>query len=90
MVFAYLNASNWVLYAFASGMLFCWAVEIIAAFRNRAPGLGACSLVLSPLAGLIIGWMHAREWKIIQVMIVFIGCIIGCFGTLLYSMYRAA
>ena len=90
MVFAYLNASDWVMYAFAGGILFCWAVEIAAAFRNDAPRLGACSLVLSPIAGLIIGCVHAREWKSIQVMIVFISCILGLLGAMVYSMYRAA
>ena len=90
MVFAYLNASDWVMYSFVGGILFCWAVEIAAAFRNGSPRLGAFSLVFSPIAGLIIGCVHARRWKITQVMIVYVGCVLGLFGTMLYSMYRAA
>ena len=90
MVFAYLNVSQWLIYAFAGGILFCWTIEIVAAFRNHAPGLGFCSLFLSPIAGLIIGCVHARQWKITQVMIIFIGCILGLFASLLYTMYSAA
>ena len=90
MVFAYLNVSEWLVYACAGGILFCWMIEIVAAFRNHAPGLGLCSLILSPIAALIIGCVHARQWKITQVMIIFMGCILGLFAALLYTMYSAA
>ena len=90
MLFAYLDASDWLMYVCLGGIVFCWFIEIIAAFRNNAPGLGIFSLVFSPVAGLMIGCVHARQWRIIQVMIVFIGSIIGLFAALLYRMYSAA
>ncbi|MEC7500927.1 MAG: hypothetical protein VX970_04280 [Planctomycetota bacterium] len=90
MIFAYLDVTQWLIYACLGGILFCWAIEVIAAFRNHSPKLGAFSLLLSPIAGLIIGCVHAREWKITQVMIIFVGCILGLFAALLYTMYTAA
>ena len=90
MLFAYLNVTQWLMYACVGGILFCWVIEVIAAFRNHSSGLGVCSLILSPIAGLIIGCVYARKWKIAQVMIVYIGCILGLFAVLLYTMYTAA
>ena len=90
VIYAYLNVSQWLMYACVGGILFCWVIEVIAAFRNHSPALGACSLILSPIAGLIIGCVHARKWKITQVMIVFVGCILGLFAVQLYTMYAAA
>ena len=90
MIFAYLNASEWLMNVCIGGMLLCWLIEVTAAFRTNAPGLGLFSLVLPPIAPLIIGCIYAREWKIGQVMIVYIGFVFGLFITLLYTMYRAA
>jgi uncharacterized membrane protein len=90
MLLGYLNASDWLMYVCAGGIVFCWFIEIVAAFRNNATGLGIFSLLLSPVAGLMIGCVHARQWRIVQVMIVFIGSIIGLFATLLYRMYSVA
>ncbi len=90
MLLAYLDASVWVMYVCMGGIIFCWFTEIVVAFRNNAPGLGILSLVFSPVAGLMIGCVHARQWRIVQVMIVFIGSIIGLFAALLYRMYSAA
>jgi hypothetical protein len=40
MIFAYLNASEWLMNVCIGGMLLCWLIEVTAAFRNNAPGLG--------------------------------------------------
>ena len=90
MLFAYFDASDWLMYVCLGGIVFCWCIEIVAAFRNNAPRLGIISLVFSPVAGLMIGCVHARKWGIVQIMIVFIGSIISLFAVLLYRMYSAA
>ena len=90
MIFAYFNVSEWLMFVCIGGILLCWLIEVTAAFRNNAPGLGFFSLVFPPIAPLIIGCIYAREWKIGQVMIICISFVVGLFITLLYTMYRAA
>ena len=45
--------------------LYCWIVEIIAAFKKEeSPLMGILSIVLCSLGGFIIGWIHAKKWGI--------------------------
>ena len=75
-------------WACLGGILFCWIVQIAAAFRNNAPGLGLLSVILSPVGGFIIGCVYARQWKITQVMVGF-ALITGIlFALLLNVMYE--
>ena len=90
MLLAYLDASDWLTYVCLGGILFCWTIEIIAAFRNKAVTLGFLSFILTPIAGLVIGCIYSRDWKIGQVMVIFVGFVIGLFIALLYAMYSAA
>ena len=57
------------------GMLICWIMEIIAAFKKEEkPLMGILSivggLICTPLVPIIIGWIHAKKWGIKKVMMI--------------------
>ena len=90
MVIAFLDISDWLLWACLGGLLFCWIVQVVSAFRNRAFLLGVFSVLLTPIGGFIIGCVHAREWKITQVMVAFAGSALAIFVLYLAAMYETA
>lgn len=57
------------------GLLICWIMEIIAAFKKEEkPLMGIISLVggllCTPLVPLIIGWINAKKWGIQKLMLI--------------------
>ena len=90
MVIAFLDVSEWIFWACVGGLLFCWMVQVVSAFRNRKFVLGVLSVVLTPIGGFIIGWVHAREWKIVQLMVAFAGLSLILFVLSLVAMYKTA
>jgi len=90
MVIAFLDVSEWIFWACLGGLLFCWVVQVVSAFRNRAFLLGVLSVLFTPIGGFIIGCVHAREWKIVQVMVAFAGLSLTLFVLYLVAMYTSA
>lgn len=91
MVWAYLDIAKIFEMVCLAGGALCWLIEIIAAFRNaKGPLLGILSILLSPVAGFLIGWANHRNWRITQVMIVFTALALLYFVLQLYRLYSAA
>ena len=90
MVIAFLDISDWLFWACLGGLLFCWIIQILSAFRNRAFLLGILSVLLTPIGGFVVGCVHAREWKIVQVMVAFVGLALALFMLYLGTMYETA
>lgn len=70
----------YVVTGFAS--LACWIIEIVAAFKKEEkPLMGILSLLLCGIGGLVIGWVHATEWGIKRVMVIWTSCVAICLMT---------
>ena len=90
MAIAFLDITDWLFWACLSGLLFCWIVQVVSALRHRAFLLAVLSVLLTPVGGFIIGCVHAREWKIVQVMVAFTGSALALFVLYLAAMYETA
>jgi hypothetical protein len=91
MVLAYLDIGEIFVWVCLIGGALCWLIEIVAAFRNaKGPLLGILSILLSPVAGFMIGWVNNRNWRITQVMIMFTAFAILYFVAQLYRLYIEA
>lgn len=73
------------------GSLYCWIMEIIAAFKNGdGPLMGILSIVLCSLGGFIIGWIHAGKWGIqgnmkLWTVFVVLGIILNIVSTVMFG-----
>lgn len=50
------------------GSLVCWIYTVVVAFQNENPTVGV--LCLCPLIGLIMGFVHMKDWGHDKVMII--------------------
>ena len=77
-----------VILIIAIGSLYCWVVEIIAAFKKEeSPLMGILSIVLCSLGGFIIGWIHAKKWGIssnmkLWTLLIIVGIILNVISTI--------
>ena len=75
------------------GMLVCWIMEIVAAFKKEEkPLMGIISLVggllCTPLVPLVIGWIHAKKWGIQKIMLIWT-ILVVVFGILYGTMFAS-
>lgn len=64
-----------IIFLVGIGMLVCWIMEIVAAFKKEEkPLMGILSLVggllCTPLVPIIIGWINAKKWGIQKIMLI--------------------
>lgn len=49
--------------------LVCWVIVVISAFqKENSPLLGILSIVLGFVGAFVIGWVRAREWRLVPIM----------------------
>lgn len=58
------------------GILFCWVIEVLMAFRHGGTLTGVLSIILGIPGGFVIGWLNVNYWEIRSLMIIW-SCLLG-------------
>lgn len=68
--------------ACAIGSLVCWIIVLIQMFKRGQTGVAIASIVLllcgiGPLIAFVFGWIKAKEWNIMNIMLAWTGCMVA-------------
>lgn len=65
-----------ILYYLASlAALVCWILVLIQIFKRQQIALGVIG-ILCPIVAFVYGWIKAREWGIMNIMLGWTACIV--------------
>ena len=62
-------------YLAAVASLVCWILVLIQIFKHQQIALGVIG-ILCPIVAFIFGWIKATEWRIMNIMLAWTGCIV--------------
>jgi hypothetical protein len=55
--------------------LVCWIIVLIQIFKRQHIALGVIG-ILCPIVAFVYGWIKAREWAIMNIMLAWTACIV--------------